>query len=47
LDLAKDFVVFRRWDVFVMQSSNDRTIRVRKLLFPEGVERHIIAQDGA
>jgi hypothetical protein len=46
LSLAKNFVVFLRWDVTVMQSGNDRAIRVRELPFPEGIERYIVAQDG-
>ena len=28
-----------------MQSSNDCAVRVRKLPFPEGLERYLVAQD--
>src|SRR5208282_1765465 len=46
LSLAKDFVVFLRRDVTVMQSCNDRAVREWKLPCPEGLDRYIVAQDG-
>jgi hypothetical protein len=46
LDLAKDFVVFVRRDVTVMQSRKDCAVRKRKLPLPVGFDRDIVAQDG-
>jgi hypothetical protein len=47
LGLAKDLVVFRRRDVTIVQSSNDRAVRVWKLALAVGLDRHIVAQNGA
>src|SRR6266478_3700325 len=47
LRAAKDFVVFLRWDVIPMQRHNDGAIRERKLSFPIGLHRYIVAQLGA
>ena len=47
LGLAKDLVVFRRRDVTVVQSGNGRAVRVWKLPLAVGLDRHIVAQNGA
>jgi len=44
LSLAEDFVVFIRRDITVMQRSNDRAVRERKLPFTIGVDRCIVAR---
>jgi len=46
LGLAKDLVVFRRWDVTVVQSGNDRSVREWKRPLAVGLDRHIVAQNG-
>src|SRR6516165_1135878 len=46
LVLAKDFVVFLRRHVTVMQSGNDRAVRERDLPFAVGLNRQIVAQNG-
>ena len=46
LVLAKDFVVFLRRHVTVMQSGNDRAVWERDLPFAEGLDRQIVAQNG-
>ncbi len=47
LGLAEDLVVFRGWDVTVVQSGDDRAVRVWKLRLAVGFNRHIVAQNGA
>src|ERR1035437_5485775 len=47
LGAAKDFVVFLRRDVIPMQRDNDCAVRERKLSFPIGLYRYIVAQLGA
>src|SRR6266852_488935 len=44
---AKDFVVFLRWDVTVVQSRNDCTVRERNLALAIGLNRYIVAQNGS
>jgi hypothetical protein len=46
LGLAKDLVVFPRRDVTVVQSGNDRAVRVWKLSLAVGLDRRIVAQNG-
>jgi hypothetical protein len=43
--VAKDFVVFFRRDVTPGEPGNDRAVRERKLPFPVGLDRHVIAQN--
>jgi len=45
--LAKDFIVFVRGDVTVMQSGKDRAIGVWKLPIAIGFDGDIVAQDGS
>src|SRR6185436_2511481 len=47
LGTAKDFVVFLRRDVTIVQSCNDCALRERKLPFPVGLDRYIITQNGS
>src|SRR5216683_2396195 len=47
LGSAKDFVVFLRWDVTVVQSRNDCTVRERNLALAIGLNRYIVAQNGS
>ncbi len=47
LGSAKDFVVFVRRDVTVVQSGNDRAVREWKLPLAVGLDRHIVAQNGS
>ena len=47
LGLAKNFVVFLGRDVTVVQSGNDRAVREWELPLAVGLDRHIVAQNGA
>src|SRR6267378_1460821 len=47
LGSAKDFVVFLRRDVVVVQSGNDCAVRERKLPLAVGLNRYIVAQNGS
>ena len=47
LGTAKDFVVFLRWGVTVVQSGNDGVVRERKISFATGLNRYIVAQKGS
>src|ERR1700738_3080642 len=46
LGTAKDFVVLLRRDVAPGEPGNDCAVRERKLPFPVGLDRHVIAQNG-
>src|ERR1035441_6822811 len=46
LGLAKDLVVFRRRDVTVVQSGNDRAVGKGELPFAVRLDRYIVAQNG-
>jgi hypothetical protein len=47
LRLAKDFVVFLRWRVLPRQSGDDRAVWELLLALPVGVDRDVVAEDGA
>jgi len=47
LRIAKDFVIFGGRGVFVMQGGDNGAVGIRELAVAEGLERHIIRQNGA
>src|SRR4029077_12479038 len=47
LGIAKDFVVFLRRDVAIVQSGNDCAVRVWKFSFTVGLDRYIVAQNSS
>ena len=47
LETAKGFGAFLQRDVTPGEAGNDGAVRVRKPLFPVGLDRYVIAENGA